>query len=216
MTSDIKLTDTSVILEGSTTVLQSGNVRIPVDAQGYPGMLRIEFDGAAAHAGRLLLAPAWLGRAIMACNVETVQLQSPKVPPAARAALSHSQADELVLNDGKHYAGGVSIHGAAKLEDVTVKGAARFEKTVTAPDGIVAGGVTIAVPATPALQPGPSVAGSRTSMEISSSTIRVTTSHVGMMGHQPAPDVLDLVAEIRSLRDRVAALEKKAGVPVPA
>ncbi|MGJ5011786.1 hypothetical protein ACQR05_28750 [Bradyrhizobium oligotrophicum] len=215
MTSDIKLTDTSVILEGSTTVLQSGNVRIPVDAQGYPGMLRIEFDGVEAHAGRLLLAPAWLGRAMMVCNVETVQLQSPKVPPAARAALSHSQADELVLNDGKHYAGGVSIHGAAKLEDMTVKGAARFEKTVAAPDGIVAGGVTIAVPATPALQPGP-VARSHTSMEINSSTIRVTTTHVGMIGHQPAPDVLDLVAEIRSLRDRVAALEKKAGVPVPA
>ncbi len=195
--------------------LESSHLSVP---GGHGAIFKIEFAAAGPqHEGRFVLSSSWAGTPWMHCDVKVLGLQNPAVTtgsPVTRAALTHTDADELVLNDGEHYAGGVGIRGAAKLDSVAVGGAATFNQDVSFGKSLKIGNVTIGTSGA-TVPPQPHVPGATRKLDITASDIRATTTQPSLPGHPPVVEVLDLIAEIRALRQRVAVLESKLA-PVPA
>lgn len=190
----------------------TGQINVPA-SNGYPSILKVQFDGAQGYAGRIALAPSFAGRALLHCDVEAFELHNPKVTdPLGRVALTHTAADQLVLNDGGHYAGGVSIEGSTRMDGLTVQGTATFANVASFSKGIKIGNISIGVISDVVI--GVPHSTTTYALDITAETIVATATQIGLPGHQ-VKETLDLVAEIRSLRHRVAELEQKVGLPVP-
>ena len=75
-------------------------------------LFKIEFPPlqGAEYAGRLALGPSGPeGKPMLACDVEYFRLRNPKVKNFACKALTHTEQDALVINQGGAYKGGLRL-----------------------------------------------------------------------------------------------------------
>jgi hypothetical protein len=188
MSSDIRLEENAVVVEGT---LKTGTITadaiMPKTSQVRIGMvIDSHFMG--------LITGTWLGKPLFTCHVPEIILRNPNVVTQSEgSALAHSVKDELVINQGAHYKGGVRIEGEVKSDKLTIGSSLTIEK----------GPVKIVPPGTPS-----------ESLSIQDATIiHTTTTKMLSIGGTTPPkvEVLDLVKEIKKLRAEVDALKKKVG-----
>ncbi len=180
----------------------------------YPGGVKIQgntvIDGSLSlENGSLtaklfkLLGSSWLGAppAITLIAKDLILMDKDIDASMSNVALSHTEDDTLTINREKGYKGGVKIEG-----DVTVPDILSVQKSLKV------GGVEIVGKSS---QEGASLgeshlSGFHTNLKITNNTIEVTTtSSIGKPDHQPSSSTLDLVAEIKALRNEVNELKKK-------
>lgn len=193
MTSDIQFTDDSVIVTGENLEIQS-QVKV---ANHFKAFVITGYERFANPAYVWMKAP---GVVLSNPDADPGNDQTPR-----NVALAHSTGDKLVINSGEGYSGGVEIEGKAKLDDeVTVEGKATFNDEVILQKGlrtdeeIVVGSLA-----------SPNVKRPPNAPKIIRLTIKNDTI---LVDQQRSNEPLDLVAEIKALRNDIRELQEKVGL----